>query len=110
MSVRSIPLSQTLNDYTESVELDGVFYFLRFRWNVRAECWFLDIADSNQVVLRYGIRCIVDGRLIGQSKHIAGMLPGELIGFDTTHRSLDPALADFGTRVLLLYLEAVEFA
>lgn len=105
-----IPTSLDLSDYTESVELDGETYELRFRWNHRAECWFCDIADADGTVLVYGRRCVVGSRLIEQHKHLAGMMPGELTAFDTTRRSVDPALTDFGDRVILMYFDAESFA
>lgn len=108
MTAYEVPVSQDLVDYTERVELDGETYELRFRWNHRAEAWFLDIKDDAGAALVLGRRCVVGGRIIGQHKHVAGIMPGELTAFDTTNRSVDPALTDFGARVLLLYFDEAE--
>lgn len=108
MSVLVIPTSATLTDYSERIELDGAIYTFRFRWNVRLASWFVDIFDANDVALVYGRRCVVNSRLTGQQKYKAGMMPGELTAFDTTNRRVDPALLDFGTRVLLFYFDAAE--
>lgn len=108
MSVLEIPSGSEFPDYTERVELDGEVYQLRFRWNTRAECWFLDIADDAGAPLVYGRRLSVDAAIIHQVRHRVGMMPGELLPFDTTPRQLDATIEDLGTRVVVLYLDAAE--
>lgn len=110
MPVVSIPASQELFDYTERVELDGEKYELRFRWNERADSWFVDILDATGTAVIYGRRVSVGSRLTGQHKHKEDLPPGEFLPFDTTQRELDPVVNDLGTRVLLLYFEEAEFA
>jgi|SRR5579885_3826672 len=95
--------STTLTDYTETVQLDGVQYVLRFRWNSRMRCWFLDVADADGNLLIAGRRCTVDSLLIGQFHHIDGAPLNELVPFDTTLLKRDPGLAELGDRVLMVY-------
>jgi hypothetical protein len=103
-----IPLSQTLTDYTERIDLDGVVYEFRFRWNPRAEAWFVDISDADGEPLVFGRKVTVDTLLTQQHKHVDGIAQGQLTAFDTTNRRIDPEQEDFGTRVLLLYFDITE--
>lgn len=109
MSVFTIPTSTTLQDYKLTADLDGVLYELRFRWNERLEAWLLDVYDATGVLLIAGRRCSADGALLAQHKHLAP-IGGELLVFDTTLRRVDPKIDDFGTRVLMLYVDAAELA
>lgn len=108
MTTFAIPTSTELSDYTETIELDGATFTLRFRWNTRMEAWLVDIFDASGAVIVYGRRCTVDSLLVGQLHHLAETPLGEIVTFDTTHRHVDPKLNDFGDRVLLLYFEAAE--
>lgn len=108
MAVLVVPASQDLFDYTERVELDGEKYELRFRWNERAESWFVDIFDAVGTAILYGRRVVVDSRLTGQHKHVDGVMPGEFTAFDTTARREDAGLNELGDRVLLLYFDSTE--
>lgn len=109
MAILKIPTSTTIADYKEEVELDGVTYGFRFRWNQRAAAWFIDISDDEGNVIAYGRRVTANALIVGQLHHLT--LPaGEIVPFDTTLRRTDPGIDDFGSRVILLYLDTDEIA
>lgn len=110
MTITVIDTSQALFDYRQRVSLDDVSFDLRFRWNTRAQSWFLDVFDEDGDVLVYARKCVVDWTLLRQSRHVAGIPAGDIINIDTTQRDVRPALRDFGTRVLMLYLDGAEVA
>lgn len=110
MSLLELPLSPGTPSYSEQVTLDGALYTLRIRWNTRMSAWFLEIYDTAEVLLVPPRRCVVGAPLLDAFRYRAGSPPGNAIVFDTTQRQVDPGLDDFGTRVLLLYREAVDSA
>ncbi len=105
MAITVIPTSQTLPSYRERVQLDGVTFQLRFRWNTRLQSWFFDVEDEDGNVLVYARRAVIDWLPLRQSRHVEGIPAGSIMAFDTTLRDVRPLLDDFGSRVLLLYLD-----
>lgn len=110
MTAFEMPLIPGLYDYEIRVELEGVAYLFRFRWNTRAEAWFVDVADANGELIVAGRKCLADEFLLEQFRARAGVPPGILHPFDTTRRQVDPAQDDFGTRVVLYYLDSLDVA
>ena len=53
-----------------NIQLAGVSYWLTLRWNVIAEVWVLDIADSNQVPILQGIPLVTGLDLLGQYRYM----------------------------------------
>lgn len=110
MSMLEIPLFPGVSAYSEQVTLDGVLYTLRVRWNTRLSAWFLEIYDLADVLLVPPRRCVVGSAMFNAFRYIVGAPPGNAIAFDTVQRQIDPGFDDFGTRVLLIYREAVDSA
>lgn len=99
-----ISTEPTLVAYNQRVEINEVTYSLRFYWNDRAQSWFVDILNDSEIPLAMGRKCNVGSDLISQS-HYQGVPQGSLVPWDTSQRDVDPFIDDFGTRVILLYLE-----
>ena len=95
--------------YSFEVPLDGVRFGLVFRWNARFEYWTFDIKDASGNVLLAGRKVVVDVPLLGRFKN-EGLPAGDLLAVDTTGERQDPGLADFGTRVRMIYLTAEDVA
>lgn len=108
MAVLVVPTSQTLPSYRERVQFDGTAFQLRFRWNDRLQAWFFDVEDEDGAVLVYARRVVIDSLLLRQFRYVVGIPAGLITAFDTTLRDLPPLLDDFGTRVLLGYLDESE--
>jgi len=108
MAITVIDTSQSLFDYRQRVSLDGVAFALRFRWNTRAQSWFVDVFDEDGNVVVYARKCVIEWTLLRQSRHLASVPAGEFINIDTTNRDVPPGKSDFGSRVLMMYLDASE--
>jgi hypothetical protein len=92
--------------------LDGVTYTLSFRWNVRAQAWYLDIWDELGTTLyEAGVRLVANYPLCA---YFSGRQPaGNLVAVDTSGQGIDPGLNDLGgpsARVQLYYLTTAEAA
>ncbi|SRR6266705_2199285 len=105
--VEIIENDPVLYDYSEQVLLDGALYGLRFRWNHRADAWFMDVFDSTGSPLIMGRRLVVGLPLLRQH-HALPSPTGEMLMFDTANTDRNPALTDLGTRVLTMYVTAAE--
>ena len=106
----AISILPTLTDearYSFSIDLEDVEFKFDFEWNERAGAWLFSITDANGDVLLAGQRVIVGFPLLNRFRDIR--LPaGWLEAVDTTGAGLDPAFADLGDRVKLLYIPSAE--
>lgn len=93
-----LPVYTTAPDYTETVELDGVQYRLRFVWRRRTRSWYLDIS------LLDGTRVVAGRRLSpGYGPLYGTRLPNAPPGFLYV-RGVDPyERAELGTVIRLVY-------
>jgi hypothetical protein len=104
-----IPLSEgaPLPFFDMQASLEGVTYTLQFRWNVRNSAWYLDVLDeAGESILVAGVKVVADWPLSAYT--VDRQPPGVFIAADTTGTGTDPALTDFGVRVVLLYYTSTE--
>ena len=90
--------------------LDGSEYTFRWRYNERAGAWFFDVADANGDSIISGRKVIVSWPLMGWREVDTRLPGGRLFACDTTDADLDPTVDDFGTRVVINYVEAADIA
>jgi hypothetical protein len=90
--------------------LDGVTLTFRFRYNERAGAWFFDVLDEDEDPIIYGRKITVSWPLFGWRELDTRLPGGRLLACDTTDGDTDPLLEDFGTRVVLQYVEAADIA
>jgi len=104
-----IPITADTPYFQEVVLLDGVAYTLVFRWNVRANSWYLDILDeTGETTYHAGVRMVVNFPLL---LRVTGRKPpGWLVLNDSSGAGLDPGLSDLGTRCLLNYYSTSDLA
>jgi hypothetical protein len=107
VAVTNLPVVPSVPDFEVRVSVDGSDYLFRYRWNHRAESWFLDLLDADGVLLLAGRRLTVDSSILEQYRHLP-IPQGRLVPWDTTDRGLDPAFVDLGERVLMRYLDPSE--
>ena len=107
MAVYVIPVRPGVPHFREEVELERVTYGFEFRWNERANAWFLSLSDAEGNALVSGIRVVTDFPLLFRFRK-AGLPPGRLVVADTTGAGLDAGLHDFGLQRKLLYYESTE--
>jgi len=93
--------------FSLETQLDGTLYSLTFRWNSRANQWFVDLADAANDPIVSGIAIVVDFPLARRCRD-PRMPPGALFAVDTTGAGLDPGETDLGRRVVILYFTEAE--
>lgn len=108
MSDVVIQTSTELAAYVTRVDIAGVTYELRFRWNSRAEMWMMDVRDVDGNLIVAGRRCTVNFDILEQFSYMPELPVQAIVAFDTTLRDTDPILNDFGSRVLLLSIDPIE--
>ena len=102
---RQIPIIYDPSAYGQKTTLDSIVYTLSFRWNSRAAQWFMDIATSDDVMIKAGIAIVVKWDLLG--KYSDGRLPpGTMYAINIENENVDPTETNFGSDILLLYNEA----
>ena len=106
MAILTIPVRTDLPAYEFSLSLEGATYYFSFEWNERGEFWTMDILDQNQEYIIAGIRMVSNIDLLGRFKDVR--LPkGIFLLLDTSGKNRDPSFDNFGTEVLLTYIESI---
>jgi hypothetical protein len=81
-----IPTAIAKPYHQQRTKLDGREFLLRFSWNQREARWYLTIADSENTVLRAGIKLICNWPLLSNETEYDERLPlGELEVTDLTN-------------------------
>lgn len=106
MSQFVIPTRTDLDNYTETVDLDGESFTLAFRWNFRSAAWYLSISNVDGPIVQ-GIRITVGTSLLHYVGH-ADKPPGVLMAVDTAGTDIDPGKTELGDRVKLMYTATTE--
>ena len=86
------------------VELDGTFYRLLYKWNVRDLSWYMDIADDTGTALVRSRRIVLASDILRPFRYKA-VPQGTLSIVDTTGEHKEATLEDLGDRVLVRYTE-----
>lgn len=105
--VRIIPTRADQENYKFRVSLDGKQYAFGFRWNVRDECWYLSLWDTNDVPLFSGRKVVVDFPLLARGR-TADFPPGYLEAQDSGGSGISPGRDELGKRVQLVYVDAAD--
>ncbi len=101
----TIQLNSTFEDFGFFIDIDERVYRMDFRWNTRIERWTCSIATELREEIVGMLPVFADWAPF--SRYRDDRLPsGELIFIDTSGKGLDPAKADLGNRVSLVYLTA----
>lgn len=91
--------------YQVQTTLDQINYNLHIRWNKRIETWFLDIFDTDQNPILYGIACLTNvPGLIGRFVVQGFMQNGDIMIIDVNGRGKDPNYESFGAETGPFYL------
>ncbi len=64
MAIFKIPTTLETLNYEVDVELDGVEFRLRLKFSQRDQAWYLTFLDTNDTVLRAGLRIVSDWDII----------------------------------------------
>lgn len=104
MSVIEIPVRSDLKAYEFQIELDGIVYTLKFRFNERMGRWLMDIADSISNELLNGIVLLTNVPLTDDYV-VANTPPGRFFCLDKTGQNKDSGADDLGNDIQLVYVE-----
>lgn len=90
--------------YRTRVPLDGATYVLDFAFNTRELCWYLDIYDVDENLLKAGIK-LVCSTALGNKTYDPAMPPGVLAIVSNSTDDSPPGLFDLkdGGRCQLVY-------
>jgi hypothetical protein len=85
-----------------SVQLAGVPYICRVQWNAVAQCWMLDLADSDDAAIISGIPIVTGIDLLGQYQHLG--LGGSLLAQTDYDPDAVPTFENLGTAGRLYFI------
>lgn len=109
MAIERIPTDTTLPYYDVVVDLDGVEFKLQFRFIDRDDAWYLTIFDINDVLLRAGIKIVLQWPILRLWQE-ATRPEGEVLTLNQGNITQPPTLNQLGADVVLTYLDAAEIA
>lgn len=89
--------------------LDGATYVLEFRWNVRANKWFMALFNEDRTIAHMVGVAVVADWFFGSYELNDGP-PGAFRAVDTSGQGIDPGLADLGDRVQIRYYSRADLA
>jgi hypothetical protein len=100
-----------INDFAETIALDGKTFRLLFSWSLRTNSWYIDVfaVDQNGVP-----QSVINGARLSPWWPVLASVPGtarppgELVLWDTLDIGEDPTHGNLGTRYLLVYYPASE--
>ena len=108
MAMLVIPAAKTTDGapFDQRCDLDGAPYGLRFQFSERGQTWMMSIFDDTGVQV-LGAQPILNNMPILQAfRNLPGLPPGEFFAVASTLPDLNAQKADFGSRVVLYYVEA----
>lgn len=105
MAILEIPIRTDVPAYKFQITLEKSVFTLHFHYNSRAERWFMDINDVDDVEIVSGIALLYGLPLVDRYKD--ERLPlGRFIILDETGEKRNPTRSGFGTDFKLLYRES----
>jgi len=109
MAIDRLPLTIDVPFYDFEVELDGVEFKLEFRYNDRDNSWYMTVLDTDDTILRAGIRVVTEWSLLRLWQE-ASRPAGNIISINQGVVTEPPTLNQLGVDVLLNYVDAAEIA
>lgn len=100
-----MPIRNDLPAYRFQVTLEGLLYFMEFRFNERAERWFFDIYDADETILIGGIK-VLNRQLLTARFKDTKLPPGDFFCFDESGDDEVPTRFNFAQNVVMIYRES----
>ena len=104
MAILEIPVTPENHKFSFKTTLDSVVYSFEFYWVDRANGWFMDVSSEDETPIVTGIKIVCGSSILEQYKHL-DIPKGTLIARNNVSPLKDPERWDFGTDVILYYLE-----
>lgn len=102
MAVFRIPVVPNVAHQEMELPVGERIYTLELRWSVREARWYLDVYGDDHEAIYTGIAVVLNFPLPARCVH-EDFWDGVLYAIDTSTTNTEPALDDFGTRVILIY-------
>lgn len=105
------PPPSLVNDFTQTISLDGKTFRLLFSWSERSLGWYLDVYSVDQ---NGAEQSVLNGARLSPWWPVLASIPGtlrpagELVLLDMTNQGDDPQHDNLGTRYQLAYYSARE--
>jgi len=106
-----LPTFQTVSSkYQFTISLEDKTYQLYFNWNTREQAWYMDISDTDGVLIQAGIKVVVGYYLLQQYKSNGLLPPGDFYVLDLQEspNAAGVGFSDFGVRYQMVYLTKEE--
>ena len=107
MPITRLPLTPKLPFYEFDVELDDTVFRLEFRFNGRDDAWYMKISDTEDNILRSGIK-IVNRRSLLKGWVTNEAPLGAITSITTVNLDRPPNLEELDRDTLLHYVDAEE--
>lgn len=103
MAYIELPIDNTA-DQSFTTTLDGAVYRIHLRYNTRGGFWAIDILDASDTPLILGLAIRLGIDLLAQ--YTEDIPPGQLFAINYADQYTEPNRDNFGTDVMLVYMEA----
>lgn len=93
--------------FTFRIALDGTFYRMQYKWNIRDNSWYLDIGNDAGVATVRNLRMVIGTDILEPNRAQGSELvpQGTLSVVDTTNSGVEAEREELGGRVLVTYDE-----
>jgi hypothetical protein len=98
----SLPLIPSVPRYRFGTTLDNTQYVFEVYWNGRDAAWYMNVLQTDETPVQYGIK-IVLGAALGGLVIDPAFPPGIMVALDLSGADLDATFDDLGTRVIVQY-------
>ena len=105
MAVLIVPRDGDVANFEFLIELEGVVFRLKFKFNQRESVWYFDIFDEFQNPLRTSIKIVANYPLLTRLR-TQSRPAGDFFAVDSRTFPAPPTLDELGSTVLLTYLES----
>ncbi len=104
-----LPIDASDPNYRVGISLNDTPYLFDVRWNGRDGAWYFDLYDDSEVPIISGVKLVL-GAFILTACTDPRKPSGAIIVADLSGQGRDATIDDLGTRVVVLYYNAVELA
>lgn len=104
-----LPFTQSDNNYTMHVPLNGTTYDFDVRWNSSDAAWYLDLYEADRTPIATSLKVVL-GPPLGHSLQYLPFFQEHILQvLDTTNSGADAAYDDLGGRIQVLHMSMDEF-
>ncbi len=107
-----IPTAPDTPNYIQRTTLDGREYLLRILHNQRENTWYLTLLNTQEEVIKAGIKIVPNWPLLRKFHYDIRVPPGDIFAIVQTTDDSTPGLGELGIdqRVRLVYFDEAEVA